>query len=437
MKSICKFVPTTAALRRLFIVTVGATAAWVGLATPAHAVPSFARQTGAACADCHLGAFGPQLTPFGQQFKLQGYTMTDGAAGHVPLSAMLQSSFERLKTAPSDPTTPQHMTQWAQQASLFVAGRFSDHIGAFIQATGTGEHGTLKVPTLAMDNAEIRYANSVTLGGKSTTVGVSLNNNPTMTDIFNTLPAWRFPYIGPDITPGPDVVPKLVDGLGQQVLGLNAYALVDSKWYLELGGYGGQPRSWLESTNVLAASDGYDRLSGVNPYWRLAYMGKIGSADVSAGLVGLNAHIRPDSTTGTDKYTDIGIDGSYQLPVGKNDMFALNGAYITERQKLDVSDPGVKAHVRELDLSASYHFDQTYGVTAGLFNVSGSSDLATDTRGYTLQADWTPFGKSGSWGAPWANARLGLQYTWFDKLNGSSANASDNNTLYAFIWTAF
>ena len=31
----------------------------------AHAVPSFARQTGADCAACHVGAFGPQLTPYG------------------------------------------------------------------------------------------------------------------------------------------------------------------------------------------------------------------------------------------------------------------------------------------------------------------------------------------------------------------------------------
>ncbi|MEY2843118.1 MAG: hypothetical protein RI920_1155, partial [Pseudomonadota bacterium] len=34
-------------------------------ATQAHAVPSFARQTGQDCAACHVGAFGPQLTPYG------------------------------------------------------------------------------------------------------------------------------------------------------------------------------------------------------------------------------------------------------------------------------------------------------------------------------------------------------------------------------------
>ena len=40
---------------------------------PASAVPSFARQTGQPCATCHNGAF-PQLTAYGRQFKLNGYT---------------------------------------------------------------------------------------------------------------------------------------------------------------------------------------------------------------------------------------------------------------------------------------------------------------------------------------------------------------------------
>ena len=43
---------------------------------PAHAVPSFARQTGQPCASCHT-AF-PELTPFGRRFKLAGYTLQGG-----------------------------------------------------------------------------------------------------------------------------------------------------------------------------------------------------------------------------------------------------------------------------------------------------------------------------------------------------------------------
>ncbi len=51
----------------------GAVAAVSFAGTPsAHAVPSYARQTGQPCATCHT-AF-PELTPYGRQFKLTGYT---------------------------------------------------------------------------------------------------------------------------------------------------------------------------------------------------------------------------------------------------------------------------------------------------------------------------------------------------------------------------
>jgi hypothetical protein len=91
-------------------------------------------------------------------------------------------------------------------------------------------------------------------------------------------------------------------------------------------------------------------------------------------------------------------------------------------------------------------------VTAAYFRVKGDSDAtlyadsatgSPDTTGWILQVDWTPFGKENSWGAPWANLRLGLQYTWYtrflgakDNYDGAGRNASDNNTFYTFIWLA-
>ena len=40
----------------------------------AQAVPSYARQTGMPCAGCHTTP--PELTPFGRDFKINGYTLT-------------------------------------------------------------------------------------------------------------------------------------------------------------------------------------------------------------------------------------------------------------------------------------------------------------------------------------------------------------------------
>ncbi len=45
---------------------------------------------------------------------------------------------------------------------------------------------------------------------------------------------------------------------------------------------------------------------------------------------------------------------------------------------------------------------------------------------------------------PWLNARIGLQYTFFDKFNGASTkfdgngrNAHNNNTLLVYAWIMF
>lgn len=75
-----------------------------------YAVPSFARQTGLACSACHYQFLA--LTPFGRQFKLNGYTLTNqtviseqdpsngGRLGLSPfsmLSAMLTASVTQTK----------------------------------------------------------------------------------------------------------------------------------------------------------------------------------------------------------------------------------------------------------------------------------------------------------------------------------------------------
>ncbi|HMW78326.1 MAG TPA: hypothetical protein PKA22_11035, partial [Rhodocyclaceae bacterium] len=87
-------------LRRATGLMVGLLLA-TGLGSTAHAVPSYARQTGSDCAACHVGGFGPQLTPYGIKFKLGGYTDSDGQGTKVPLSAMLVANWTR--TAKDNP----------------------------------------------------------------------------------------------------------------------------------------------------------------------------------------------------------------------------------------------------------------------------------------------------------------------------------------------
>lgn len=426
--------------------------------SPAQALPSFARQTGQDCVACHVGGYGPQLTPYGAIFKLEGYTDSDGKEGHVPLSAMAVGSWTRTQKKLSEDAGPNDNSNnnfSIQELSLFLAGGLSDHVGTFIQGTYSDIDRKF-----AMDNMDIRYANTVTIGGVNTIWGVTFNNNPTVQDPFNTIPAWRFPYMASELAPGPIASPLLDGGLSQQVLGTSIYGYWDKSIYAEVGAYGSPSQSFLDAVNI---EDEAGKINGLAPYWRLGYFKDLHTQAYGFGLFGLNAHLEPGRISGpTNKYDDVGVDGWYQFLGNRQNVFSTYASYIHENQNLDASFASGEAahpsgHLSRFDLSGSYYYDQTYGFTVGLFDIrgnndeslyasepdSGSSTGSPDTRGWIFQTDWTPFGKENSWNAPWANLRLGLQYTLYTKFNGAKhdydgygRDASDNNTIFAFIWAA-
>jgi hypothetical protein len=39
-------------------------------------------------------------------------------------------------------------------------------------------------------------------------------------------------------------------------------------------------------------------------------------------------------------------------------------------------------------------------------------------------------------GWPWFNARIGLQYVFYNEFNGTTVGASANNTLFLYAWLA-
>lgn len=422
------------------------------LAGQAQALPAYARQTGQDCGACHVGAFGPQLTPYGQRFKLGGYS--DGDTRTVPLSAMFVGTFTHTQQNLDEAPARHYDTNdnfAAQEASVFLAGRLADHLGSFTQVTYSGIDRKW-----AWDNLDIRYARELTAYGKDLTVGVSLNNNPGITDPWNTLPAWGFPYVGSELAPEAPAAPLLAGGLETQVLGLNAYALLDQRWYAELGAYRSPGHSLLDSLGV--AKDDLVRTAGLTPYLRLAYTRDLHRQNYSVGLVGMSSDISQPGTSAHDRYDDIGIDGSYQFLGTRRDIFTVNGLAVREKQtlsaSLDTGDAGKKSqNLTSYSLNASYYRDQTYGATLGYFATDGSRDTTLygdsaagrpNTRGEIVQLDYTPLGKENSWLAPNLNLRLGLQYTLYNRYDGKSSNydgagrsAADNNTLMAFLWMSF
>jgi hypothetical protein len=408
---------------------------------PAHALPSYARQTGEECAACHIGAFGPQLTSHGIKFKLGGYTDSDGKDGHVPLSGMLLANWTHTSTDNAAP--PAHFNAnnnlALQEASLFLAGKLSDHVGSFVQTTYSGIERRF-----GLDQMDLRYARSFEEGGKDLLFGVSLNNNPTVQDPFNTTATWRFPFTASDFAPAPTVSPLIDGGLAGGVLGATAYALWDGSFYGELGGY----RSLSAAAVNKLGPDDVGKLKGTAPYFRVGYMKDMRKEMFAVGLFGLSADLDPNRIGAYDKYRDIGVDATYQFLGDRKNIYTVHGSYTQEKSNLDaVANPLTETgRLSSLNLNASYFYDQTYGVTLGLFDTRGNNSnywndahaiTKPDSRGYTAQLDWTPWGKESSWNAPWANLRLGLQYTGYNKFDGASAGAHDNNSVSVFAWTSF
>ena len=55
----------------------------------------------------------------------------------------------------------------------------------------------------ALDNTDIRLAHYADLASHRLVFGVSVNNNPTVQDLWNTTPAWGFPWRRLPLLPRP------------------------------------------------------------------------------------------------------------------------------------------------------------------------------------------------------------------------------------------
>ena len=160
----------------------------------------------------------------------------------------------------------------------------------------------------------------------------------------------------------------------------------------------------------------------------------------------------------TDPFTDVGVDTEYQY-IGDVHAFTLRASYIWERQKLNGEfGAGVSSnHTDQLNnfkASASYIYNHTISLTAGYFNTWGTTDVllnsgfttgSPNSDGWTFDLAYLPFsfGGPGIW--PWLNARIGIEYTHYNRFDGSVNNidftpgrtAQDNDTTFLYTWIVF
>lgn len=444
----------------------------------AQAVPSFARQTGMPCNECHT-VF-PELTPFGRIFKLGGYVLSKSSKPYEfppPLAGMAQASYTDSKgltsgVAPFDSTNrATDKINLPQQLSLFYGGRIYDKIGAFVQGTYDGVSNKI-----FLDMTDIRYSNNAIVWGKNLIYGLTLNNSPTVQDVWNTTPAWGFPFASSGVASTP-AAGTIIDGaLDQQVGGIGAYVFWNNLIYLE-GTVYRTDRNGI--TKPLGAGTATEQVvDGVAPYWRLALEQRWKNHFFTIGTYGMQADIFPSGNRSgpADRFTDIAFDAQYQYmgtieaehmqehmqmdgehkaEAGKH-IISAHATWIHENQDRKASFPlgntanpsdflntfrmnlnyYYRSHLGDIGGSIGY-FSTTGKIDPLLYSsipVDGSRTGSPNSNGFILETDYRP----------WEKTKISLQYIIYNKFNGAGSNydgfgrnASDNNTLYALIWLMF
>lgn len=450
--------------------TLGFTALFIwGLAPVAKAVPSFSRQTGMTCMACHT-VF-PELTAYGRWFKLNGYTSgeadkiteKDDKTGDVsleilkgtPLSAMIQvtDTFTQKQTINAAPPAPgddsMGIVGFPEQLSLFYAGEITPNMGAFAQMTYDFQSGFLHA-----DNTDIRYATHFDIGGQDAIFGMTLNNNPTVQDVYNTTPGWGFPYSTSANVPKPAAAP-FITGLGGQSAGLGAYLSLDKLLYVEASAYRSAPQGGELPGEIIR---------GYAPYLRLALSQEVGDNSLELGGFAMMMNGEPSqaiagavTTFGTppgylpDYFEDWGADAQYQYTT-KEHQFSAQACWIREYQTWnstytpDGVDFGTQNLNDQLELfkaNLTYYYERKIGFTLGYFGLGGT----TDNLLYASNATFNPNSQGMVYElnfVPWLNSKFTLQYTQYFFFNGGGTDtydgtnlAKDNDTLMAMAWFAY
>lgn len=383
--------------------------------------------------------------------------------GWVPPVSMMAVIGLTHTQAPQDPAGSSYKPNdnvVVSPISFFYGGAISEHVGAFAQVTYNAPGMGAPAGNWTWDNIDVRYANTTQVGGVDVIYGVTANNNPTVQDAWNTTPAWGFPYVTSNLMPTPATKTLLEGALSSHVGSVGGYLFINDMLYLEASGY----QTISPSAQGRLGTDPFGApglIRGTAPYLRVAFEPHWGSHWFQVGAFGMQASINPwmDSSGmsgfGTfgqkDKYTDVGVDSQYQYQ-GTNYWITLRGSYIHEDQKLDASsvvfgsNPTNQLNTYKAYASLAFGDNNRVVLTGQYFDTRGTPDIGLyganpgfrpNSNGYIAEIAYIPFGSSNSPIWPWANARIGLQYTFYNKFNGNTLNAKDNNTMFLHAWVAY
>jgi len=418
---------------------------------PALAVPSFAIQTSQPCAACHIGAYGPHLTPAGRDFKLHGYIRSDGQDHGLPLAFTTQTSFTHTATSVPGGAAPGFKPNdnvAVDEVAAYYAGRITSEIGGFIAFKFDGVAQQAQI-----DVIDIRHVREGQLFGQDALFGITVNDGPTVQDAWNSTPFWGYPWSRSALAPTP-MASTLVDGgLDQRVIGAGAYMLWNDLLYLEADAYKG-----LNTTALRAFGqpvDDSDRTTTFMPYARLAVIRDWEKHHVEFGAFALSASVVPgnDQTSGLSlRKTDVAFDATYQYITDPakvtSDRLSAHATYIHETARMDTGDAVLRGALPDHSLDTmradvSYSFGATVTPSMQYFRTTGTADVtywatpngSPNSDGMIFEVAYVPWGKPDS-PFPNVNLRLAVQYVNYFSFDGSPVNARSNNNFYFGFQTA-
>jgi hypothetical protein len=438
--------------KRALVVFLAVLGWFVFASSAANAVPSMARQTGYSCARCHT-VF-PELTPFGREFKLGAFAMSSEEWDNspfwkrVPVAALAQVARTQTRTAlpeASEEGAPRDRETILQAGGVYYGGKITDNSGALIQYNYNGIERKW-----GMEMFDARYGDQANLAGEELLWGVTMNNTPTVSDIYNSTRSWSFPH-----TDQASVMPAastLLDmSLASQVGSVGFYSRWNDLLYAELDLYRTANTGFFRLMGL--GDETENVVEGTAPYWRLALQHESAPHYFEVGTYGMVAKVRADRADaglGTNRFRDVAVDGSYQY-IKDDHTVSIHATWIRETQDWNASFPlGMSSspstvlktfrgdmhyfYKREWGGGVQY-FDTRGDANDLLYNtgdpVMGSTNGRPDSRGWTAELNYLPL----------ENTKLALRYTSYQKFNGASDNydgfgrsARDNDSIFALVW---
>ena len=430
------------------------------LTASASALPSYARQTGQRCASCHVGGNWPQLTPWGRFFKLSGYTAGNkfiDAEGfeYVPVGLLGKAGLtwaEQPNNSQGQPVIAHNGKPQFYDGFAELGTKFTNWSGVFAEY---GVNNTFPGWKVVEGPVDLRATHFFHPKKHELLLGFDMNNAPTVQDVWNTIPAWSYPYYGSPQAPGAPASPAIAN-LPNAAGSVGLYALLDRQFYVEVSTYHVAKDFFRFMSGGTSFQKGAPYLDGWNPYWRAYYTKEKGPHVWMLGTFGMQSSLYPNSASPsgpTNNLNDYALDSQYQY-LGDKRKLTLRSSYIYEHQLWNGSFPlglvsNPKGNLKTLNLSSSFALGETWTFTGGYSFSNGSNNAAlfgvTDangnllsakpnTTGYNLEIDRTLT----------QNIMVFVKYAGFTKFDGLTSNIdglgrkpSNNNTLWVNVYFAF